>query len=84
MRQLTLREPAVQVCALLTLVALGLRAYGMGSIAALGNDRDTVQRLLACEACLSCARDHDLATVALRELSWMRAYTSMAADGLHA
>ena len=36
-----------QVCALLTLVALGLRAYGMGSIAALGNDRDTVERLLA-------------------------------------
>ena len=39
----------LQVCAVLTLMALGLRAYGMGSIAALGNDRDTVERLLARE-----------------------------------
>ena len=38
------------MCAVLTLIALGLRAYGMGSVAALGNDKEAVERLLAREA----------------------------------
>ena len=67
---------SVQVCALLTLVALGLRAYAMGSIAALGNDRDTVQRLLACEGpqmfiCCYCGWwPHAMCSSELTTMAW--------------